>query len=101
MPGSNAATHLARAGRSVVVIDGDRIGEGASTRSGGMVSSGQKLVRWRRDQGDRSALFARLIGESTESFDYLKMLVETRSWMRVSRSPAAFSEPTPRATTKP
>jgi len=35
--GLNAATHLARAGRSVVVIDGDRIGEGASTRSGGMV----------------------------------------------------------------
>ncbi|MGY4294131.1 hypothetical protein ACVWXN_002226 [Bradyrhizobium sp. i1.4.4] len=75
--GLNAATHLARAGRSVVVIDGDRIGEGASTRSGGMVSSGQKLVVSGAIKGIDPVLFSRLIGESNESFDYLKMLVET------------------------
>jgi len=75
--GLNAATHLARAGRSVVVLDGDRIGEGASTRSGGMVSSGQKLVVGGAIKGIDPALVSRLIGESNESFDYLKMLVET------------------------
>jgi gamma-glutamylputrescine oxidase len=75
--GLNAATHLARAGRSVVVIDGDRIGEGASTRSGGMVSSGQKLVVGGAIKGIDPVLVSRLIGESIESFDYLKTLVET------------------------
>ncbi|MCX8997264.1 FAD-binding oxidoreductase [Rhizobiaceae bacterium BDR2-2] len=77
--GLNAATHLARAGRSVVVVDGDRIGEGGSTRSGGMVSSGQKLVVGGAIKGIDPQLFSRLIGESNESFDYLKMLVRTEN----------------------
>lgn len=75
--GLNAATHLARAGRSVVVLDADRIGSGCSSRSGGMVSSGQKLVVGGAIKGIDPALFARLIGESNESFDYLKMLIDT------------------------
>lgn len=75
--GINAATHMARAGRSVVVLDGDRIGSGCSTRSGGMVSSGQKLVVGGAIKGIDPALINRLIGESNESFEYLKMLVET------------------------
>jgi glycine/D-amino acid oxidase-like deaminating enzyme len=75
--GINAATHLARAGRSVVVLDSDRIGSGCSTRSGGMVSSGQKLVVGGAIKGIDPALINRLIGESNESFEYLKMLVDT------------------------
>lgn len=75
--GMNAATHMARAGRSVVVLDSDRIGSGCSTRSGGMVSSGQKLVVGGAIKGIDPALVSRLIGESNESFEYLKMLVET------------------------
>jgi glycine/D-amino acid oxidase-like deaminating enzyme len=75
--GINAATHLARAGRSVVVLDSDRIGSGCSTRSGGMISSGQKLVVGGAIKGIDPALINRLIGESNESFEYLKMLVET------------------------
>ncbi|SDG53472.1 NAD(P)/FAD-dependent oxidoreductase [Alloyangia pacifica] len=75
--GLNAATHLARAGKSVVVLDCDRIGEGCSTRSGGMVSSGQKLVVGGAIRGIDPALVSRLIGESNESFDFLKTLIET------------------------
>jgi gamma-glutamylputrescine oxidase len=75
--GMNAATHLARAGRSVVVLDSDRIGSGCSTRSGGMVSSGQKLVVGGAIKGIDPALISRLIGESNESFEYMKTLVET------------------------
>ncbi|MCC9620302.1 FAD-binding oxidoreductase [Thalassospira sp. MA62] len=75
--GLNAATHLARAGRDVVVIDGDRIGEGGSTRSGGMVSSGQKLVVGGALSGVDPELMSRLIGESNESYDYLKTLIDT------------------------
>lgn len=75
--GINAATHLARAGRSVVVLDSDRIGSGCSTRSGGMVSSGQKLVVGGAIKGIDPALISRLIGESNDSFEYLKMLIET------------------------
>jgi glycine/D-amino acid oxidase-like deaminating enzyme len=75
--GLNAATHLARAGRDVVVIDGDRIGEGGSTRAGGMVSSGQKLVVGGALSGIDPELMSRLIGESNESFDYLKTLIDT------------------------
>lgn len=77
--GLNAATHLARAGRSVVVLDSDRIGSGCSTRSGGMVSSGQKLVVGGAIKGINPALVSRLIGESNESFDYLKTLIDSEN----------------------
>ncbi|MEW4398427.1 NAD(P)/FAD-dependent oxidoreductase [Agrobacterium sp. 22-3674b3] len=75
--GLTAATHLARAGRSVVVLDSDRLGSGCSTRSGGMVSSGQKLVVGGAIKGIDPELINRLIGESNESFEYLKMLIDT------------------------
>lgn len=77
--GLNAATHLARAGRSVVVLDSDRIGSGCSTRSGGMVSSGQKLVVGGAIKGIDPELVSRLIGESNESFDYLKTLIDSEN----------------------
>ncbi|MBS7542173.1 NAD(P)/FAD-dependent oxidoreductase [Ancylobacter oerskovii] len=73
--GLNAATELARAGMSVVVLDGERIGEGGSTRSGGMVSSGQKLVVGGAIKGIDPELFERMIGDSIGSFDYLQTLI--------------------------
>lgn len=41
--GLSAALHLARAGRSVVVLDAHRVGFGASGRNGGQVLGGQRL----------------------------------------------------------
>ncbi|MDX1709927.1 MAG: FAD-binding oxidoreductase [Rhodovibrionaceae bacterium] len=41
--GTSAALTLARAGRSVVVCEAGRTGEGASTRNGGMIGSGHRL----------------------------------------------------------
>jgi gamma-glutamylputrescine oxidase len=42
--GLSAATELAAAGRDVVVVESGALGIGASTRSGGMVTGGQKFV---------------------------------------------------------
>ncbi|HEX6014800.1 MAG TPA: FAD-binding oxidoreductase [Geminicoccaceae bacterium] len=41
--GLSAALALARAGRSVLVLDANLPGEGASTRSGGMIGSGHRV----------------------------------------------------------
>lgn len=41
--GLSAAIELARSGASVAVLDAGRIGEGASTRNGGMISAALKL----------------------------------------------------------
>lgn len=75
--GLSAATELARAGLTVVVLDGEELGAGASTRSGGMVSSGQKLVVGGAIKGVDPDLFQRMIGDSIGSFDHLRNLVET------------------------
>lgn len=40
--GLQAACHLARAGRDVVLIDGARFGDGASGRNGGQLGTGQR-----------------------------------------------------------
>ena len=42
--GLSAAAELANAGRTVVVLDAGPLGIGASTRSSGMVTGGQKFV---------------------------------------------------------
>ncbi len=41
--GLSAALHLAQAGRSVVLLDAQRVGFGASGRNGGQLGSGQRL----------------------------------------------------------
>ncbi len=52
--GLSAALHLARAGRSVVLLEAHRVGFGASGRNGGQVLTGQ-----RRDQDTLEARFGR------------------------------------------
>lgn len=56
--GLSAALALARAGRSVLVLDAKRPGEGASTRSGGMIGSGHRvgLGELTRRYGEATAL---------------------------------------------
>jgi glycine/D-amino acid oxidase-like deaminating enzyme len=73
--GLSAATLLAASGAKVVVLDGSALGSGASTRSGGMVSSGQKLVVGGAIKGVPAAEFADMIRDSIASFDHLKELI--------------------------
>lgn len=73
--GLSAAIELARNGTDVVVLDAAEIGSGASTRSGGMVSSGQKLVVGGAIKGVPPDLFERLIEDSIASFQHIQDLI--------------------------
>ncbi len=75
--GLSAARELARAGASVVLLEGETLGWGASTRSGGMVLSGfkwgleQLCERYGRDIGRA------LLAESVAAVDHVARLDET------------------------
>jgi glycine/D-amino acid oxidase-like deaminating enzyme len=73
--GLSAAVQAGRLGASVAVLDAEEIGAGGSTRSGGMVSSGQKLALTNAIRGVSAERLGRLMHESMASFDYLKRLV--------------------------
>ncbi|MFL9927363.1 FAD-binding oxidoreductase [Herbaspirillum lusitanum] len=77
--GLTAAAEMAGGGASVAVLDAQELGIGGSTRSGGMVSSGQKLVVSNAISGVSPDRLERLLRESLASFDYLKELVQTES----------------------
>lgn len=76
--GLSAAAELARNGVDVTVVDAEELGAGASTRSGGMVSSGQKLVIGGAIKGVDAARMQRLLEDSLSSYDHLKTLIEDR-----------------------
>lgn len=96
--GLAAALDLARGGARVAVLDAGRIGEGASTRNGGMVSGGLKLPeKMRAILGE--TVFSRIVGEAVASFHHLERFIETEGfdagYERVGRftgahSPGAF-----------
>lgn len=69
--GLSAALTLARAGRSVLVLEAGRPGEGASTRNGGMCGDALKpdLGELTRRYGESHALA--LLREAREALDYL------------------------------
>jgi glycine/D-amino acid oxidase-like deaminating enzyme len=73
--GLSAAAQAAREGASVAVLDAAEIGAGGSTRSGGMVSSGQKLALTNAIRGVPAERLQRLMHESIASFDYLQRLI--------------------------
>ena len=65
--GLSAALTLRRLGHEVVVLDAERIGWGASSRNGGMVSGGLKVARGPLEQQfgpERAAEIARACGAS-------------------------------------
>lgn len=81
--GLNAALELARAGRSVVVCEAERFGDGASTRNGGGVSAGINLGKGmsggpgeQSNSSEGRALLERLMGESRQAFDLVGELIE-------------------------
>lgn len=73
--GLSAALTLARAGRSVVVVDAEAPGYGASSRSGGMVGHGHRLsyVKLKQKFGDERALA--LIREGIASLEFAADLI--------------------------
>lgn len=73
--GLNAAVELARHGKQVVVLDANELGSGGSTRTGGMISSGQKLVVGGAIKGIPPQLFSRMIEDSIASFAFIQDLV--------------------------
>lgn len=70
--GLHAAIELARNNLNVVLVDRDELGAGGSTRSGGMVSSGQKLVMTGATEGLSAKELSILLAESLASFNFLK-----------------------------
>jgi glycine/D-amino acid oxidase-like deaminating enzyme len=73
--GLTTAADLAEQGRSALVLEAGALGQGASSRSGGMVSSGQKLVVGGAIKNVSPELFAGMVEDSIESFVYLQALI--------------------------
>ena len=73
--GLSAALEAARAGAAVVVLDGGPLGGGASSRSGGMVSSGQKLVLTEALKGLPAEKTQAALEDSKATFEFLKDIV--------------------------
>lgn len=72
--GLAAGLELARSGLRVAVLDSGRIGEGASTRNGGMVSGGLKLpASMRIKLGEER--FRRIVNEAVDSFYHLESFI--------------------------
>lgn len=96
--GLSAAIELARNGTDVVVLDAAEIGSGASTRSGGMVSSGQKLVVGGAIKGVPPDLFERMIEDSIASFQHIQDLIGVEKLdAELTISGRFFGAHTPRA----
>src|SRR5882672_9203123 len=74
--GLTAAIELARAGLRTAVLDAGPLGFGASTRSGGMVSSGQKLVISGAYKVFGESNAERVFAESKGSFDFITGFIE-------------------------
>jgi glycine/D-amino acid oxidase-like deaminating enzyme len=75
--GLSAALELARGGVDVVVLEAFRFGEGASTRSGGMVSGGVNVGKG----GDIEKLYGAdrvgaMIEEAAESYSHFEQIIE-------------------------
>src|SRR5947208_5014352 len=73
--GLSAALTLARAGRSVVVLDALAPGEGASSRSGGMIGHGHRLSYTRLIERFGSQKARDLIREGMASLEFAKALI--------------------------
>jgi len=80
-----AAIELARAGLRTAVLDAGPLGFSASTRSGGMVSSGQKLVISGAYKVFGEGNAERVFAESKASFDF----ITSSCWYMPSRTATA------------
>lgn len=96
--GLACATTIARSGKSVVLLEKDRFGAGASTRSGGQVSGGVTLGKSPSGKYDSAAshrAMARL-REASDSMTYLEGLIQDEGlecdYHRTGRLVTAWTE---------
>lgn len=74
--GLNAALELARRGASVAVLEAERIGFGASSRNGGMVSGGIKLASMNLEQTLGTERAQQLVAEAMSSLPFVEELIQ-------------------------
>jgi glycine/D-amino acid oxidase-like deaminating enzyme len=73
--GLSAALTLQRLGRSAVVIDAERIGWGASSRNGGMVSGGLVLASAALERHFGAEQAQAIVSAATASFPFIEELI--------------------------
>lgn len=73
--GLNAAAELAGAGLGVIVLDSGALGIGASTRSGGMVTGGQKFVVSGALASHPAERQKRILEDAKASLDHIEQLI--------------------------
>ena len=74
--GLSAALTLSQAGRSVVVLDAEEIGYGASTRNGGMLGSGHKISTDQAARQYGSKIAAQIHEEANASLAFTTNLIK-------------------------
>jgi len=77
--GLSAALTLARAGRSVVVLEALAPGEGASSRSGGMIGHGHRLSYMKLIDRFGAQKAKDLIREGVASLDFARTLIQSEN----------------------
>jgi gamma-glutamylputrescine oxidase len=93
--GLSAAIELSAAGRSVLVLDAGELGIGASTRSGGMVTGGQKFVVSGALKSHTAARRQRILEDAKASLDHIEELIARydldTDYVRCGRLIAAYT----------
>lgn len=93
--GLSAALTLRRLGRQVVVLDAERIGWGASSRNGGMVSGGLKVAGTSLERQFGAEGAREIVGAATASFPFIEELIAREAidcdYVRCGRYVAAWT----------
>lgn len=77
--GLSAALTLSRSGRSVVVLDAEDVGFGASTRNGGMLGSGHKVSTVQAQRQYGSEVAHKIHTEANSSIEFTTNLIRDES----------------------
>ena len=76
LTGLSAALHLAKTGRSTLVLEAGRIGDGAASRNGGMIGWGHRARIDALARRFGPGLARDILGEARRSFDFTTGLIE-------------------------
>ena len=74
--GLSAAITLSKSGSSVIVLDAEEIGFGASTRNGGMLGSGHKVSTQQAERKYGSEIAAQIHQEANDSLTFTTSLIK-------------------------